>query len=148
MSVDPRSEKNIETLKPEVRLLARRLIEEAVAQGIHAKIISGHRSYAEQDALYAQGRTKPGKVVTKAVGGQSWHNFGLAFDVGIFSPDGTEYFGEHKDYARVGALGESLGLDWGGRWKFEDPPHFQFNPKKLTLAEMRDRTEEGQDLFT
>jgi peptidoglycan L-alanyl-D-glutamate endopeptidase CwlK len=148
MSVDSRSEKNIATLAPEVRLLARRLVEESVAQGINVKVIDGSRTYAEQDALYAQGRSQPGQVVTKAKGGQSWHNFGLAFDVGIFSEDGKTYHGEHKDYARVGVIGESLGLTWGGRWDFVDEPHFQFNPQKLTLAEMRTRTQEGQDLFT
>jgi hypothetical protein len=42
------------------------------------------RSFAEQDALYAQGRTKPGKIVTKARGGFSNHNFGVAFDIGVF----------------------------------------------------------------
>lgn len=147
MAVDERSERNIKTLDPRVQPLARELIEKAVELGINAKVISGSRTYAEQDKLYAQGRSAKGPVVTKAKGGQSWHNFGLAFDVGIFSADGKTYYGEHKDYARLGAVGEKLGLEWGGKWKFVDEPHFQFNPKGYTLAEMRGHKESGKDLF-
>jgi peptidoglycan L-alanyl-D-glutamate endopeptidase CwlK len=145
--IDQRSEKNIRTLVPEVRPLATKLIEIATEAGISVKVISGHRSYAEQDALYAQGRTKPGAVVTKAKGGYSNHNFGLAFDIGIFSKDGKSYFGEHADYKRCGVIGESLGLEWGGRWKsFPDEPHFQYNPLGLSIAQMRERTAKGQSL--
>ena len=146
MAIDGRSEKNISTLDPRVQPLARELIETAVAAGINAKVISGYRTYAEQDKLYAQGRTTKGSIVTKARGGHSWHNFGLAFDVGIFSADGKTYFGEHKDYARVGVMAEKLGLEWGGRWKFIDEPHFQLNPKGYSLAQLRERKELGQDL--
>jgi peptidoglycan L-alanyl-D-glutamate endopeptidase CwlK len=148
MAVDERSEKNIATLKPQVQPLARKLVEQATAQGINVKVISGHRTYAEQDALYAQGRTKPGKIVTKARGGYSNHNFGLAFDIGIFSADGRTYHGEHKDYKRVGAIGKALGLEWGGDWKFVDEPHFQYNPKGYSIAEMRERSAKGEDLFS
>jgi len=147
MAVDPRSEGNIETLKAEVQVLARRLIETAVAQGINVKIIGGSRTYAEQNDLYAQGRTKPGKIVTKAKGGQSWHNFGMAFDIGIFSEDGKKYYGEHKDYERCGKIGEAMGLEWGGRWEFVDEPHFQYNPKGHSLATVREKHESGENLF-
>jgi len=88
MAIDERSEKNISTLNPKLQPLARKLIETATERGIHVKIICGNRTYAEQDELYAQGRTKPGSIVTKAKGGQSMHNVGCAFDVGIFSADG------------------------------------------------------------
>src|SRR5262245_50142566 len=64
--VDERSEKNILTLLTEVRPYARSLVNRAAATGIQIKIISGTRTYEEQDALYAQGRTKPGKKVTNA----------------------------------------------------------------------------------
>lgn len=148
MAIDERSAKNIATLKPEVRPLATKLIETAVAQGINAKVISGHRTYAEQDALYAQGRTKPGKIVTKAKGGYSNHNFGLAFDIGIFSKDGKIYYGESPDYKRCGVIGEGLGLEWGGRWKFVDEPHFQLNPKGYSIAQMRERSAKGQSLLS
>ena len=61
---DERSERNIATLLPQVQPLARALIESAAAIGIAIKIISGTRSYDEQNALYEQGRSKPGRIVT------------------------------------------------------------------------------------
>ena len=147
--MDERSEKNIATLAPEVQPLARQLIEIASAQGINAKVICGARTLSEQNELYAQGRTKPGKIVTKAPGGYSWHNFGLAFDIGIFSPDGKEYYGESSAYADVGKIGEAIGLEWGGSWEgFPDFPHFQLNPKGYSLAELRERQAAGKDLFS
>ena len=145
--VDARSEGNIKTLRPEVQVLARELIETAVAQGISVKVIGGSRTYAEQNELYAQGRTKPGKVVTKARGGQSWHNFGMAFDIGIFSTDGKKYYGESAAYKEVGMIGESLGLEWGGHWEFVDEPHFQYNPQGHSLAAVRAKHESGENIF-
>ena len=144
--IDQRSAKNIATLHPEVAKLATKLVEQATAAGISVKVISGLRTYAEQDAIYAQGRSKPGKVVTNARGGYSIHNFGCAFDVGIFSKDGTEYFGEHADYAKVGKLGETLGLEWGGHWQFVDEPHFQLT-KGNSLAEMRSAKSASKDVL-
>src|SRR5690348_15494967 len=76
--VDDRSEKNIATLHVRVQPLARKLVREAAKNGIRAVVTSGSRTYAEQNALYAQGRTKPGNIVTNARGGYSWHNFALA----------------------------------------------------------------------
>jgi peptidoglycan L-alanyl-D-glutamate endopeptidase CwlK len=147
MAIDERSAKNIATLQPEVQELATKLIETAVAAGINAKVISGSRTYAEQNEIYAKGRTKPGRVVTKARGGQSWHNFGIAFDIGIFSENGKEYYGESRDYKKVGEMGKALGLEWGGDWKFVDEPHFQYNPKKYVLSEMRRRKDRGENLL-
>ncbi|PYX53912.1 MAG: peptidase M15 [Acidobacteria bacterium] len=144
MVIDQRSERNIKTLNPKVQPLARALIETATAQGINVKVIASLRTYDEQNALYAQGRTKPGRIVTKAKGGQSNHNFGTAFDVGIFSADSQKYFGESPDYAKVGVIGESLGLEWGGRWKFVDEPHFQFNQGR-SLAQLRTAYEQTGD---
>ncbi len=148
MAIDERSERNIATLKSEVQPLARQLIKRAVAQGINAKVISGSRTYAEQNELYAQGRTKPGQIVTKARGGHSWHNFGLAFDIGIFSSDSKIYYGDSASYAMCGQIGKELGLQWGGDWQdFQDEPHFQYNPVGYSLAELRQRTEEGLNLL-
>lgn len=147
MSVDQRSEKNIKTLNPEVQPLARQLIERAIAQGINAKIISGTRTYAEQNALYAQGRTKPGKIVTKAKGGYSIHNLGCAFDIGIFSADGKTYHGESNSYAVCGKIGKELGLEWGGDWEnFQDEPHYQMT-KGRSLAQLREAFEKHGNAF-
>jgi peptidoglycan L-alanyl-D-glutamate endopeptidase CwlK len=140
--IDERSAKNIATLNKKVQPLATKLIETAVAQGIDVKVISGHRTYAEKKELYAQGRSKPGLIVTKAKGGQSNHNFATAFDVGIF--DGKKYVEESEDYDKVGKIGESLGLEWGGSWKFYDAPHFQYNEGR-SMAQLREAYDKHGD---
>jgi len=147
MAVDERSARNIATLHFELQPLACRLIEEALERGISIKVISGLRSYEEQNELYAQGRTKPGKIVTQAKGGQSWHNFGTAFDIGVFSADGKTYYGESKHYKTCGEIGESLGLEWGGRWKFVDEPHFQLK-LGLSISELHKRKMNGLDVVS
>ena len=147
MAIDFRSTKNIATLHPQLQPVATKLIELAQAKGINVKVICGTRTYAEQNELYAQGRTKPGKVVTKAKGGESIHNFGLAFDVGIFSADGKTYHDEHRDYKAVGLIGQQLGLEWGGNWKFVDEPHFQLKHGK-SLAQLRDCVASNRDVLS
>jgi peptidoglycan L-alanyl-D-glutamate endopeptidase CwlK len=151
--VDPRSEKVIATLLPEVQPYARALVHKAADAGVIIKIISGLRTYEEQDALYAQGRTAPGNIVTKAKGGQSNHNFGIAFDIGVF--EGNKYLEDSPKYKTVGILGVELGLEWGGNWKtITDQPHFQLRPiwaKELTeksmLAELRSRKASGESYY-
>lgn len=151
--VDPRSEKVIATLLPEVQPIARALVQKAAQSGIQIKIISGLRTYAEQNELYARGRTQPGPKVTNARGGYSNHNFGIAFDVGVF--EGSKYLGESVKYKAVGALGMDLGLEWGGNWKtIIDEPHFQLRPEwadgmaeKELLAELRDRAGNGTPVY-
>ncbi len=154
-AVDPRSEQVIATLLPEVQPMARALVQKAALGGIRIKIISGFRTYEEQDALYAQGRTAPGPVVTNARAGYSNHNFGIAFDVGVF--EGNRYLGESPKYQAVGALGMDLGLEWGGNWKtIVDQPHFQLRPtwaarmamsEKEMLAELRSRIAAGRPVY-
>ena len=147
--VDARSEKVIATLLPPVQKLARALVQKAADNGIRIKILSGLRTYEEQDALYAQGRTTPGNIVTKAKGGYSNHNFGIAFDVGVF--EGSTYLTDSPKYKAVGVLGTELGLEWGGNWKtITDQPHFQLRPvwatemnEKQMLAELRNRVSTG-----
>ncbi len=151
--VDARSEKNIQTLLVEVQPMARALVQKAAFSGIQIKVISGLRTYEEQDELYAQGRTKPGPKITNARGGYSNHNFGIAFDVGVF--EGTKYLTESVKYKAVGALGMELGLEWGGSWKtIVDEPHFQLHPEwakdlteKQMLAELRARVEDGRPIY-
>lgn len=147
-TVDPRSELAISTLHPKVRPYARALVQKAAAQGITIKVLSGLRTYAEQDALFNK---KP--PVTKARGGYSNHNFGIAFDIGVFQ--GAKYLEESPIYKAVGALGKDLGLEWGGSWKsFVDEPHFQLRPnwaagmaERDMLAELRNRKAAGKDAF-
>lgn len=153
LPVDARSEKCIATLHPSVQPYARALMEKAKSVGITIKIISGLRTYEEQNALYAQGRTAPGRIVTNARAGQSNHNFGIAFDIGVF--ESGQYKGESPKYKVVGALGVELGLEWGGNWKtIHDEPHFQLRPiwadalaEKQMLAALRTRHDAGADYF-
>jgi peptidoglycan L-alanyl-D-glutamate endopeptidase CwlK len=151
--VDGRSERVIATLLPEVQPYARTLIAKAAASGIVIKVLSGLRTYDEQNDLYAQGRTKPGRIVTNARGGYSNHNFGIAFDVGVF--EGSKYLDESPKYKAVGVLGADLGLEWGGNWKtIQDEPHFQLRPKWASdlserdmLAALRSRKDSGEGVY-
>jgi peptidoglycan L-alanyl-D-glutamate endopeptidase CwlK len=148
-----RSEAVIATLLPEVRPYARALYFKAAGHGITINVLSGLRTYAEQNALYAKGRTAPGNKVTNARGGYSNHNFGIAFDIGVF--EGTRYLPSSNKYKAVGVLGEELGLEWGGNWtSFVDQPHFQLRPgwamglrERDMLAEFRRRQTVGEPLF-
>ena len=110
-------------------------------------------TYDEQNALYDQGRGTSGKVVTNARGGYSNHNFGIAFDIGVW--EGGKYVDDSPKYKAVGALGMELGLDWGGNWKsIQDEPHFQLRPdwaadlsEKDMLSELRARKSSGKDFY-
>ena len=151
--VDSRSEKVIGTLLPEVVPYARAVIVKAAAVGITIKALSGLRTYADQNALYEQGRSKPGRRVTNARGGYSNHNFGIAFDICVF--EGSKYIGESPKYKAIGAIGMDLGLAWGGNWQtIKDEPHFQLPPKwsanmteRKMLAELRSRKKSGKPVY-
>lgn len=81
------------------------------------------RTFAEQDALYAQGRTAPGKIVTNAKGGQSYHNYGLAIDV-VEIKSGQAIW--NTNWSEISKIGIRNGFEWGGNFKgFIDKPHFQ-----------------------
>ena len=145
---DERTEKNLATLLPKVQERFRAFLAELVpymaAKGVTVKVISGTRTYAEQDALYAQGRTKPGNIVTNARGGYSNHNFGVAVDLGLFR--GSDYLEDSPLYEEAGPIGEKFDLNWGGRWtSIKDYPHYEY-PTGLSLAQMRERVAKGQPL--
>jgi peptidoglycan L-alanyl-D-glutamate endopeptidase CwlK len=129
-------------LDPDVREVWLLLKAAALERGIDLFLTGTYRTFEEQDALYAQGRTKPGRKVTNAKGGWSWHNFRRAFDVAIrdFPGDTTPDDVYDGPWALVGALGEHLGLEWGGRWPHgADLPHFQMT-RGMTLTQMNART--------
>lgn len=147
--IDPRSAKVIATLLLKVQpTFANLLIElkkHFQQKGLECKYISGTRTYAEQDALYAQGRTKPGPIVTKSRGGESNHNFSIAVDVGLFLPDGR-YLGDTPFYRDIGKIVATFPtLEWGGNWRFVDEPHIQWRTG-LTMAQMRERVKNGQSV--
>lgn len=148
-AVDDRSKRNIATLHPRVQPKAKEFLTLANAlagaEGLEVRIISGLRSYQEQATLYAKGRTAPGPKVTNARPGFSNHNFGTAWDIGLFK--GKTYLPNHKLYTTIGQAARSLGIVWGGDFKsFKDTPHYEV-PTGHTLAQMRERVAAGQDIF-
>lgn len=132
--------RKIDDLHPKVAVMCKKFIAECNKQDIDIIITSTYRDSESQTALYAQGRTKPGSIVTNAKAGQSFHNWKCAFDV-VPMRNGKPVWGTMgKDlelWNKVGAIGESVGLEWAGRWKrFKEFPHFQFTGG-LTLSDFQ-----------
>jgi peptidoglycan L-alanyl-D-glutamate endopeptidase CwlK len=142
-NLDGRTTSNLERLQPRAAELAHQLVAKAAEKGMIIKVVSGLRTMEEQDALYAQGRTKPGPIITTARGGYSVHNTGLAFDIGLFRDD--KYVAEDPAYDAVGQLGKSLGLVWGGDVPaIKDFPHFETPDAQEVLKEMREKRSQTQ----
>jgi peptidoglycan L-alanyl-D-glutamate endopeptidase CwlK len=117
---------DIHTLKPKLRKFGKQLIAKCKKDGIEIRITQTFRSREEQNALYAQGRTALGTLVTQIKGGFSFHNYGVAFDVCPII-NGKPAWERLELFKQVGAIGEKLGLEWGGEWGgFRDFPHFQY----------------------
>jgi len=122
----PRTDK----LHPLVKELFVVFIDECERQlGITLRVTQGLRTIEEQNELYSYGRTKfkdaKGNklgIVTKAVGGLSFHNYGLAIDV-VPMVDGKPKW--DYDYTKLATIADKYGIESGVRWKFKDAPHFQ-----------------------
>ncbi len=161
MKQDPKTLERIELLHPSVRNEAKEIYDE-ICERLNGKVLCRFaftlRTFAEQNALYAQGRTAPGAKVTNAKGGQSWHNYGLAIDIVLLQDkDGN---GTHEtaswdnkidfdgdgvaDWLEVVYMFKLYGWDWGGDWtSFKDTPHFQ-KTFGLTISEAKTRFETKQ----
>lgn len=145
--------RKIEDLHPIVREKAKMFLarcKKELPPWVEVLIISTHRDNESQAELYAQGRTKPGKIVTMAKPGQSFHNWRVALDilplrhgkpVWETSGDGidTNPADDEKDslelWQRIVAIAESCGLESASRWKkFKEWPHLQYTGG-LTLAD-------------
>ena len=117
--------RDITVCHPRLQTLTAQLVDKCAGAGLPIKIGESFRSVAEQDALYAQGRTQPGSIVTNAKGSSysSQHQWGIAAD--FYRADGKGAYNEAGDYFnRVGAIAKQLGLAWGGDWKsIVDKPH-------------------------
>lgn len=117
-------------------------------RGIRYYAISALRTVEEQDALYAQGRTKPGKIVTKAKGGQSAHNFGVAADFCMdadMKRDGLQPDWNVDSYKVLAEEATELGLEAGLKWRFVDAPHIQLPlaTRGITLEQLSSRYRKG-----
>ena len=122
--------RKLDDLLPIVETMARAFLDRCKDEGIDILVTSTYRDHESQDALYAQGRTKPGRRVTNAKGGQSYHNWRVAFDV-VPLRGGKPVWGtsgeDGKLWQAIGEIGEEIGLEWAGRWKtFKEFPHFQY----------------------
>lgn len=160
------SANQLKQLHPAVRTGAEDLIRLSHScYNIDIRITQGYRTKKQQDALYEQGRSQAGDVVTNARGGESMHNYGLAIDFvqmidGDISYD-LEYDGNNSgksDWREVAAVGKALGFEWGGDWKrFVDHPHFEMTfgyslddlqaGERPSRQEKANRTEEIETLL-
>jgi peptidoglycan L-alanyl-D-glutamate endopeptidase CwlK len=153
--MDPRTQKNLNSLYEPARSRFSDFLTEvqilAGKKGLEYRAICGTRTFEEQAELYAQGRTKPGKIVTNARPGSSFHNFGLAIDCGVF--EGGKYLDAsnskkadlfHREAAKFCS---KHGLRWGGNFKsIYDAPHYELDTK-VTLAQMRARKRQNLPLL-
>lgn len=113
-----------------------------LGKGARLRFAYVHRSIEEQNALFNK-RPK----VTNAKGGQSIHNYGLAFDIVLlYDNDGNGTFEEASwsmirdfdkdskaDWMEIVNYFKSKGWEWGGDWKsFKDAPHFQLKKSNGT----------------
>ena len=145
--MDARSEAALATVDPDLAAKVRAAAASLEAAGTFLLVVSGLRTAAQQDALYAQGRTAPGQIVTNAKAGQSMHNYGLAVDVVPYlsGPSGALNWniGTDQFKAMVAAM-KSQNLVWGGDWiHFPDNDHFQMpsvpaNPSSAMVTDYGD----------
>lgn len=128
--MDSISEARLQQIAPFLAQKIHTMSDMLEPEGIIIRVVQGLRSWTQQDALYAQGRTTPGLIVTKVRGGYSYHNFGLAVDCVPDDPSlpgyQPDWNANHPSWKRMEAVGQSLGLDSGAVWRtFPDAPHFQ-----------------------
>jgi peptidoglycan L-alanyl-D-glutamate endopeptidase CwlK len=133
--------REITQLHPRLQQKVIQLKEACAKVGLTIGISECLRSTNEQEALYAQGRTKPGNIVTNARGTSysSQHQWGVAFD--FYRNDGTGAYNESGQFFdKVGAVGKSLGLGWGGDWtSIKDKPHFYLPDWGSTTSALRNQ---------
>ncbi len=130
---------NLDDLYPEVKEKAELFIKKAKEQGLNLKILETFRNFNQQDKYFKQGRTTPGSIITNAKSGEGLHSYGLALDVypvvngkPLMTVDGPN----KKYWDKMGEIAESVGFEWGGRWKFKDYPHIEIS-HGVSLNDMR-----------
>ena len=129
--------RSIDDLLPVVKEKVKKFVALCKGDGIELLVTSTYRDHESQNALYAQGRTEPGRVVTNAKGGQSFHNYRCAVDVVPLVNGKPDWDGTHPIWAKIGNYGKLAGLEWAGEWtRFKELAHFQYTGG-LTLADLR-----------
>lgn len=123
----------IKNIQPSLQPLAEKLVLNAAGAGIPVRVVQDYRTPEQQQALLDSG-----KGVTNAGANLSYHNYRLAFDIVpeayLSFPDWNPK-GEY--WAKLGAIGKSLGLEWGGDWKKKDLPHFQVPSSFAPIRELK-----------
>jgi len=129
--------RKLEDLIPQAKERVERFIALCHEQGIDLLVTSTFRDNESQGELYEQGRTKPGKIVTNAKAGESWHNYRCAVDVVPLVNGKPNWDGSDPIWQTIGELGEQAGLEWAGRWhSFKELAHFQYTGG-LTLTDLK-----------
>lgn len=129
--------RKIDDLLPVVQEKVNKFIELCHNNDIDLLVTSTYRDNESQNQLYAQGRTLPGKKVTNAKAGESWHNYRCAVDVVPLRSGKPVWDGNDPVWKTVGKLGKEAGLEWAGDWvKFKELAHFQYTGGK-TMAQLR-----------
>lgn len=113
--------RDINALSPVAQKACRAFLAACEKEGLPVLITETYRSQARQDYLYAQGRTRAGKVVTWTR--NSRHTGRMAWDV-CKNVKGQEY-ADAKFFAACGKIAKQLGITWGGTWDTPDQPHFE-----------------------
>jgi peptidoglycan LD-endopeptidase CwlK len=137
MITDKPTQNIINKIHPKLRDELTKIIEEiqlALTGNAKIRLTQGLRTIEYQNSLYAQGRTTKGSIVTKAKGGQSYHNYGLAVDFALIIDGKTASWNEYKDFdkdgiadwAEVVKIFKKYGWNWGGDFRsIKDSPHFE-----------------------
>jgi peptidoglycan L-alanyl-D-glutamate endopeptidase CwlK len=116
-------------LYPPFLVKVQAVLDELLAAGVSYWVVEGFRTYDRSRELFAQGRTAPGPIVTRAGPGMSAHNFGLAVDLvrdGYVDRAGLQPDYRPSSYDALGPVVAKHGLVWGGTWQFKDLPHVQW----------------------
>lgn len=127
------TDQRLKEVYPELARRVRELIQRMSNRGLTLEVVQGFRSFEYQKALYEQGRTRKGPVVTNARAGQSFHNYGLAVDLCPFRA-GKPDWDNAKAFDTIGAEAKRLGLEWGGTWRNPDRPHVEISPLPASLC--------------
>ena len=102
--------------------------------GIDLHVFESYRTLERQAYLYEQGRSRLGRIVTRARAGRSWHNYGIAADL-VLKVNGNWTWEPEELYVKAAPLLESCGLQWQGRSKkFVELVHYQL-PFELSIYE-------------
>lgn len=141
--------RDISLLHPKLQMKITELRKICGEAGLKISISETLRTEAEQDALYAKGRTESGSIVTNAKGStfSSMHQWGVAFD--FYRTDGKNiYYNGDGFFYKVGEIGKKIGLIWGGDWEsIADLPHFQLADWGNTPSKLKKQYKTPEEFF-